>query len=123
MSNVSSNQRVFYVDFGCDIFPPDEWLFDRDGKMVESEKDKFFLSWTEYESKEETLKRLEEYESKAKLEIADTIDKQARIQAQCRPETEAERNAKWIGSRNRETEEYLSRTADLKEALHNRMNN
>jgi beta-phosphoglucomutase-like phosphatase (HAD superfamily) len=122
MSDVNE-QRFFYIDFGCDIFPPDEWLFDRDGKIVESEKEKFFLSWVEYESKEETLKRLEEYENRAKLEIAETIDKEARIEAQWRPETEEERNTRRSERRKRETEEYLSRTADLKEALFDRMNN
>ena len=122
MSNVNG-QRVLYVDFGCDIFPPDEWLFNQDGKIVESEKNKFLSEWSEYESKEETLKRLEEYENRAKIEIAETIHNEAIIKAEWRPETEEERNAKWIESRKRETEEYLSRTAELKEALHNRMNN
>jgi hypothetical protein len=122
MSNVSSH-RFFPVNFGCDIFCPDEWIFDSNGEMVEAEKEKFFLSWGEYESKEETLKRLEEYEGKAKLEIAETIDKEARIKAQLRAETEAERKAKWMESRKSETEEYLYRTADIKEALFNRMNN
>jgi beta-phosphoglucomutase-like phosphatase (HAD superfamily) len=122
MSN-SSEPRVFYIDFGCDIFPPDEWLFDRDGKIVESEKDKFFSAWSEHESQEEILKRIEEYEQRAKIEIAKIIQNEVRIQAEWRPETEEERKAKWIESQKRETEEYLSRTADLKEALHNRMNN
>jgi hypothetical protein len=122
MSN-SNEPRVFYIDFGCDIFPPDEWLFDRDGKIVESEKDKFLLAWSEYESKDEILQRLEEYEQRAKIEIAEIILNEARIKAEWRPDTEEERNAKWIQSRKRETEQYLSRTADLKEALHNRMNN
>ena len=122
MSNVNG-QRVFYVDFGCDVVPPDEWGFNQDGKIVESEKDKFLSKWSEYESREEALERLEEYEKRSAIEIAETIQKEARIKAEWRPDTEEERKAKWIESRRRETEEYLSRTADLKKALHNRMNN
>jgi beta-phosphoglucomutase-like phosphatase (HAD superfamily) len=122
MSN-ANGQRVFYIDFGCDIFPPDEWLFNQDGKIVESEKEKFLSAWSEYETKEEILKRLEEYEKRAEIEITEIIHNEARIQAEWRPETEEERKAKWIESQKRATEEYLSRTADLKEALHNRMNN
>jgi hypothetical protein len=119
MSSVDE-QRIFEIDSSSVLFPDNCWKFDRGGNMIPSDREKFLKEKiAEGCDREKALRILGNYEKSATEEIAEILKAESNWQ----PESEAERTARWIKDQEEETKQYLSRTADLKEALHNRMNN
>ena len=119
MSDVNG-QRIFEVDSSSILSPDNCWSFYQDGTMIPSDRDQFLKEKLDGDcDREKVLRILENYEKSALEEINEIL----KAEAEWQPETEAERKARWIKDQQEETKQYLSRTADLKEALHNRMNN
>jgi Ser-tRNA(Ala) deacylase AlaX len=117
MSNVSS-QRVFDIDFSCILVPNYQWGFYADGTITPEDKKRFFEEYIQC-SDVKPSEALEMYEKDAAEEIAKIL----KAEAEWIPETEEEQKARWVKEKKNATEKYLSEVADLKEALHNRMNN
>jgi hypothetical protein len=115
-----NGQRIFEVDSSSILSPDNCWSFYQDGTMIPSDRDQFLKEKLDGDcDREKALRILGNYETSAVEEIAEIL----KAEAEWQPETEAERKARWIKDQQEETKQYLSRTADLKEALHNRMNN
>ena len=117
MSNVNE-QRVFELDFGCLLEPDDFLSYYANGMLVPADREKFLKELSEYDQKE-AIEILANREKRAAEEIAKIL----KAEADWISETEAEQKTRWVKEKKNATEKYLSEVADLKEALHNRMNN
>ena len=117
MSNVNE-QRIFELDFGCLLELDDFLSYYVNGMLVPVDREKFLKELSEYDQKE-AIKILSNREKRAAEEIAKIL----KAEAEWIPETEVEQKARWMKEKKNATEKYLSEVADLKEALHNRMNN
>jgi uncharacterized protein YwgA len=117
MSNVN-DRRIFELDFGCLLEPDDFLRYYADGMLIPTDREKFLKDLSEYEKKE-AIEILANREKRAAEEIAKIL----KAESEWIPETEEEQKTRWIKEKKNATEKYLSEVADLKEALHNRMNN
>jgi uncharacterized protein YwgA len=117
MSNVNE-QRVFEIDFGCLLEPDDFLSYYANGMLVPTDREKFLKGLSEYEQKE-AIEILVNREKRATEEIAKIL----KAESEWIPETEEEQKTRSVKEKKNATEKYLSEVADLKEALHNRMNN
>jgi hypothetical protein len=114
----ANEPRVFEIDFGCLLEPDDFLSYYANGMLVPTDRAKFLKELSEYGQKE-AIEILANREKRAATEIAKIlIAESERI-----PENEEEKNTRWLKEKKKTTEKYLSEVADLKEALHNRMNN
>jgi hypothetical protein len=117
MSNVNE-RRIFELDFSCILAPNYQWGFYADGTITPEDKERFFKEYIQC-SDIKPSEALKMYEKDAAEEIAKIL----KAEAEWIPETEEEQKTRWVKEKKNATEKYLSEVADLKEALHNKMNN
>jgi hypothetical protein len=119
----------FSIDFGSSQIDRDPWIFSEDGTMTPSERERFLAQCADNGcSTEHIAETIKKYQKTAVEEIANILREEAKAQNKPKSIVETETDEEYFFRRDRardlaDTEEYLSRTRELKEHLHNRMNN
>lgn len=126
-------KRTFEIDFSIDCgssqIDCDVWIFSEDGTMTPSERERFLAQCADTGcSTEHIAETIKNYQKTAVEEIANILREEAKAQNKPKSIMEKETDEEYFFRRDRArdlagTEEYLSKTRELKEHLYNRMNN
>jgi hypothetical protein len=102
-------QRIFDFDYDNVIFPSEYWRFYQDGTMIPEDKEQFFKEYVEH-GQAETIRIHKEYEKEAAMKIAKIL----KAEADWRPETAAEKEAKRLIAFRKENLEMAELKRDLR---------